>query len=235
MNNWKQKLLFTIHYMPFTGRAFTLAEVLITLGIIGVVAAMTIPVLMNNIQDQQLKEALKKDVSVLSQATERMAYDNGGTLKGLFTVGTWQNSNSFLPYFSLIKVCNQNIDTGGCWHQNGKWYNYNGAPVTLTTVPNFYTENLAGMLKDGSLILFSVGGSSTCSGAWLHQEGSGYGATDCEIILVDVNGFKPPNKTGKDIFALSLREPGIVYPGVNNPQNIGLDCAGAVMRGQTCP
>lgn len=40
--------------------AFTLAEVLITLGIIGVVAAMTIPTLMNKTNDAELKSAYKK-------------------------------------------------------------------------------------------------------------------------------------------------------------------------------
>ena len=48
--------------------AFTLAEVLITLGIIGVVAAMTMPTLMNSTQGAQYKAAYKKALSALSQA-----------------------------------------------------------------------------------------------------------------------------------------------------------------------
>ena len=48
--------------------AFTLAEVLITLGIIGVVAAMTMPTLMNSTNGAQYKTAYKKALSVLSQA-----------------------------------------------------------------------------------------------------------------------------------------------------------------------
>ena len=47
---------------------FTLAEVLITLGIIGVVAAMTMPTLMNQTQGAQYKTAYKKALSALSQA-----------------------------------------------------------------------------------------------------------------------------------------------------------------------
>ena len=47
---------------------FTLAEVLITLGIIGVVAAMTMPTLMNSTQGAQYKAAYKKALSALSQA-----------------------------------------------------------------------------------------------------------------------------------------------------------------------
>ena len=49
-------------------RAFTLAEVLITLGIIGVVAAMTLPVLISNHRKQVYVTQLKKSVSTLEQA-----------------------------------------------------------------------------------------------------------------------------------------------------------------------
>ena len=51
---------------------FTLAEVLITLGIIGVVAAMTIPTLMMNYQKQVWESKLKKAYSVATNACERM-------------------------------------------------------------------------------------------------------------------------------------------------------------------
>lgn len=47
---------------------FTLAEVLVTLMIIGVIAAMTIPSLMQNTQQQEFKAAYKKAVSMLNQA-----------------------------------------------------------------------------------------------------------------------------------------------------------------------
>ena len=48
--------------------SFTLAEVLITLGIIGVVAAMTIPTLISNTNGAQFKTAYKKALSTLNQA-----------------------------------------------------------------------------------------------------------------------------------------------------------------------
>ena len=49
-------------------KAFTLAEVLITLGIIGVVAAMTIPNLISNINGAKYRNQFKKAMSTLSQA-----------------------------------------------------------------------------------------------------------------------------------------------------------------------
>lgn len=56
---------------------FTLAEVLITLGIIGVVAAMTIPTLMNSTNQSEFKTGFKKIISTLNQAvTTNYALDN---------------------------------------------------------------------------------------------------------------------------------------------------------------
>jgi type II secretory pathway pseudopilin PulG len=84
-----------------------LAEVLITLGIIGVVAAMTIPTLMKNIQDNEFKIAFKKDYSDISQAAALLRSDNGGTLNGVFTDGdTLNGMEIFKPYFRNIKMQN---------------------------------------------------------------------------------------------------------------------------------
>lgn len=56
---------------------FTLAEVLITLGIIGVVAAMTIPTLISNHQKKQTVVKLQKAISVMNQAY-KLSYDEVG-------------------------------------------------------------------------------------------------------------------------------------------------------------
>ena len=61
--------------------AFTLAEVLITLGIIGIVAALTIPTLVKNFQDNVLKNQYKKMYSVLNQAILNTQTLNGSPIK----------------------------------------------------------------------------------------------------------------------------------------------------------
>lgn len=58
---------------------FTLAEVLVTLGIIGIVAAMTLPALVNNYQEAALKSQFKKVYSMLSQSLKQMEVNNGGS------------------------------------------------------------------------------------------------------------------------------------------------------------
>lgn len=86
---------------------FTLAEVLITLGVIGIVAALTIPSLLNKTNDQELKNTFKVTFSEISQAANNMRSDNGGTLDGVFTTGDDFNAIEILkPYFSNIKTGN---------------------------------------------------------------------------------------------------------------------------------
>lgn len=67
-------------------KGFTLAEVLITLGIIGVVAAMTMPTLINNINNKQNIAALKKAYSLISQAGVDVIRENG-SLANLCEIG----------------------------------------------------------------------------------------------------------------------------------------------------
>lgn len=57
--------------------AFTLAEVLITLGIIGVVAALTMPSLIADKRAKELETALKKNASVIQQAILMITYEDG--------------------------------------------------------------------------------------------------------------------------------------------------------------
>ena len=54
-------------YYKISAKAFTLAEILITLTIVGIVASLVIPALMNNVQENQLRVAFKKRFSVLKR------------------------------------------------------------------------------------------------------------------------------------------------------------------------
>lgn len=98
-------------------KSFNLAEVLITLGIIGVVAAMTIGVI-NNIQNQELKTAFKKSYSTLSQALEQVTTDNGNVFYQCYSspahvyslsecAAFWTNFKSKLD---IIKTYNGPVD-----------------------------------------------------------------------------------------------------------------------------
>ncbi len=93
-------------------KGFTLAEVLITLGIIGVVAAMTMPVLISNYKKHEVVTKLKKFHSVMNQALKMSEIDNAefenwdaSELKGWDgeTLYTWYNKY-FAPYFTSKEI-----------------------------------------------------------------------------------------------------------------------------------
>lgn len=68
------------HHKSFKNVGFTLAEVLITIGIIGVVSALTIPSLVQKYNDRVTINKLKKIYSIYCQAYQRAITDNGGVL-----------------------------------------------------------------------------------------------------------------------------------------------------------
>jgi prepilin-type N-terminal cleavage/methylation domain-containing protein len=85
-------------------RAFTLAEILITLGIIGVVAALTIPAVIEKYQKKVTATKLKQTYSILYQAIKMSEIDNG-------PVTEWNsggNQTYLYPYLKIVKVCTSN-------------------------------------------------------------------------------------------------------------------------------
>lgn len=190
-------------------KGFTLAEVLITLAIIGIVAALTIPSLVNNIQDQQFKSAWKKNFALLSQVVQITANDNGGSLKGLLIEFDSNHFRDvFLSHLKYVRTCYEGSASGVCWHYNdgNHWFTGDGTGITDA----WY--NYAGIvLIDGTLLQFSQD-SATCTA-------NGGGTPDniyCGSIIIDVNGFKTPNKVGKDIFSVHVLENKLLPTGIND-------------------
>lgn len=95
--------------------AFTLAEVLITLGIIGVVAAMTIPMLISKIQKAQIETQIRENYSSIYQTMKMAENDEVGAINSL---GVSLSSNkkwfeTFLaPYMKFEQVCFQQAVVG---------------------------------------------------------------------------------------------------------------------------
>lgn len=89
-------------------KAFTLAEVLITLGVIGIIAAMTIPTLIQSYRNHVVETRLKKVYSVMNQAIQRAEADFGA--KELWE---YERADFFetyiLPYIKFLKADTQKI------------------------------------------------------------------------------------------------------------------------------
>ena len=189
-----------IHLFTYSHRkkvAFTLAEVLITLGIIGVVAAMTMPTIINNTQKKELVAQYKKAYSVISQAYMMIANDNGGTVEGVFT-----SDNSYIDVFSKyiknVKVCRTSEEITRCYVDSYKHLNgpiVNGDTGSTLTTP------------DGATLRFYHINSS-CTGTTELKKPIG-----CGRIRVDVNGTKNPNTVGYDIFDFYITQNGIIPRG----------------------
>lgn len=173
--------------------AFTLAEVLITLGIIGIVAAMTIPALMNNIQDNQLKQAWKKEFSTLYNATNRIMGDNGGSMANICSsLDPNCLRDAYADYLNVTKKCANGASYDVCW-------NYTDSDK------NAWVANQSGLvLNDGTSLIFyytNVDCSSTVFGP---------NTTRCGNIFIDVNGFKGPNRVGRDIQCIIVEKNSIL-------------------------
>lgn len=168
---------------------FTLAEVLITLGIIGVIAALTIPTLIKNSQTTALKSQFKKFYAVYEAATKTIAQDYGGDYTGINIITYVSELQKRL---NITKVCTSGAN--GCWHPINSWYNTNG------TIHGWALANptTSLVLQDGSYVgIFSW--YPTCSDtAWGTKNGKGI----CGEVLIDVNGAQKPNTSGQDIFGI---------------------------------
>ena len=97
-------------------KAFTLAEVLITLGIIGVVAAMTIPTLMNNTQNNEFKTAYKKAYAEINQAFMQALQEQSITPRdgGNALAATASEWDVIQSAFKAVKICDVS-HLNDCW------------------------------------------------------------------------------------------------------------------------
>lgn len=189
--------------------AFTLAEVLITLGIIGVVAALTIPILMANINNTDLKVKWKQTYSQFAQATAMIMQENGGTMQNL-CAGT-DPHNCFLNFYeSKLKLIKRCASASGCGSSNLYFSDNSSAAVWNIN----YTP--AAVLPNGSVFhLYSYGANAA-----IYAQNCSYGGmfakTACAYVQVDVNGSKGPDKIGTDVFAFAIFSDGISPWGVND-------------------
>lgn len=171
--------------------AFTLAEVLITLGVIGVVAALTIPTLINNIRNKQFESAFLENYALLKQVSTQIIADNGGNLANAYPA----NTDLLDAYASKLKVqkkCTAATAVGDCWATTT--YRLNGISTVAMT-----PASPAIVLLNGTVVSMEGGGwyNSACTLSWY----SGGGSTGtCAMINIDINGPKGPNTMGRDIF-----------------------------------
>ena len=168
---------------------FTLAEVLITLGIIGVVAAMTMPTLMNSTQGAQYKAAYKKALSALSQAiTLNVALNeiDFGDLDG----STYSASNDYNLENILRTRMNVVRSTSEDPLATGEYTPVAGIDGSLHGVGGTtLASNTTLFMNDGIMFSFTPGAAKNCT----EDKTVATTAAKCNGFI-DVNGTKGPNK-----------------------------------------
>jgi len=172
--------------------AFTLAEILITLGVIGVIAAMTLPTLIKKYQQHETVNRLKQTYSILYNAVRRSESENG-------LLETWELPNVERPtgtngynygksffeqylksYIIVAKECKYSSDN--CWGNSYKFTNGNTYTTNNHEPYNFiYTV----VLSNGAV-----------AGFWAKES--------LVEVYIDINGRKGPNRYGKDWFDIVI-------------------------------
>ena len=160
--------------------AFTLAEVLITLGIIGVVAAMTLPNFIFNYKTKVIVTKLKRNQSIMSQAFKRAIAEEGEISGWGLETDTKESveliASKIKPYLKIIDDCG----TERCESYTQEYYHIDQK-----------TQQSQGKVKDfGSDIFYK----------FRLADGTEWFIRSSVAIYFDINGKKGPNSLGRDIF-----------------------------------
>ena len=215
--------------------AFTLAEVLITLGIIGIVAVMTIPGLMNKYQEIVTINKLKQTYSILSQGFHSMVSEYG-------TIDGWGNSSDerlmytykiFPQYFKVTEFCSshwKSWDGKKFCPDDIRYYIYSRELSRMTGTIN---TGINARLHNGVIVNILYSGNCIQNRA-MNKKGPGemptmtlyYGTYmhGCGEILVDINGNSGDkrNITSKDVFMFKIVTDGII-PAGSQKENVWLE------------
>ena len=209
-------------------KAFTLAEMLLTLSILGVIAAMTVPTLKSNLDLQSYASGCQKAYSSLKQATNAMTTDLGPLGFGANWADDAKVWKSFASKMNAVKVC---TNSSGCMK---------AASTTLKGEDTTPWCNNSLLSADG--ITYNYEQSVAKSN--LNTDYYKVGVTWPDAIgrfLVDVNGDKGPNAYGIDRFFFVLtKSKGLVPAGISatsstsdcNMDGVGSHCAAAVIKKQ---
>lgn len=178
---------------------FTLSEVLVTLGIIGVVSALTLPTLVKNHQRQVYVTQLHKVYNQMSQAVE--LYMNDTRSSSLSETRLRNNGSElkkfFNKYFKVAKDCNGSYVP--CFADE-----YKSLDGSTTINPKHWKCNVVVTLADGAAIC----ADSQTEGATKDENdediNNGYDGTNVIALEFDVNGKQGPNVYGRDYFSFEI-------------------------------
>lgn len=188
-------------------QAFTLSEVLITLGIIGVVAAMTLPALIQNWNEKASVTKVKKAYSLLNQAYLRSKEDNGPISE--WNIQTLQDLLPyFTPYIKNIRICNSKEN--GCQAKSS----YDLTGKSYTNGLEYYH------FIDASGIAYVFRSGYHISKTEQQKYGGSYPSNFDDniplmyVVIANINYKKQILRYGIDTFVFFITDKGIVPYGI---------------------
>lgn len=192
-------------------KGFTLAEVLLTLTIIGVIASLTIPNLIQRINEQEYNIGAKAVFSVLSQGLKLMETKNEGVVH-VGTIDSYNDYGLLLNDFCSVMSCIKIDNTYNIFGPT-KYKFYKGGsstfPTNTSTVPG-------AILNNGMYLRFTS-----------YENCTYYGLNVCGSVAVDTNGAKGPNMDGMDFLFFNIVLKNGVYTiiprGVPGDTSYGID------------
>ncbi|MBR6127484.1 type II secretion system protein [bacterium] len=196
-------------------KAFTLAEVLITLGVLGIIGALTLPALFNDTEKNTWVNQMKSGRSILTNGFAQMMALQGAN--NLTDTELWNNvitttvssknndvKNELAKYFTIDKLEDNALPTGV------NVYDIFGSTSSLLNstmrikLANAMTVNM--VLYTANANKKSVGECDTI------KSNGGNMCNYLANIYLDVNGNKKPNVIGKDIYNFYLGSDGRLFP-----------------------
>lgn len=206
--------------MNFKRSAFTLAETLIVIGIIGVIASLTIPTLSNETNSKEAVTKLKKTQAILEDAFGR-AEAQYGSLDDWTTLNTTVFTQRMTGTMKLTKVCKTDAEDSGCFGtQNTANFMKLDGSVTTSTKSNTLGKVV---LADDSAVGFYLEQTSSkdCNKDVTSNNAS---LPDlhkvCGVITVDINGAsKGKSIWGRDLFAFYITKHGLYPVGMDGDTN----------------
>ena len=183
--------------------AFTLAEVLITLGIIGIVAAMTIPTLAANYQNKTWNTSAQVFERKLDEALKTM--NTQQVLAGYSSTAEFVGELS--KHFKINKICNSD-EINSCFADKIHW-GKNDLEVSTENVKtaaglgqhDWNSEAVGVQFANGTSGIIAY--NPDCREQPFTNQFTG---TSCIALLYDTSGFKSPNKDGKDLRYINVTE-----------------------------
>ena len=190
--------------------AFTLAEVLITLAIVGIVAAMTIPTLVSKIQERQFHVKWKECYAILNNAFKLTVAENPKMVAS--ELNNYDPTREFieeiLKHVHVVDTCGVSKDFDNNICDNYAHYKDYQIKYKWSGVANIYSRYTT--LAGGKLNAYDFNKKAVLlkNGASIYFGGLWSGLT----IVVDVNNFNGgPNVIGKDVYAISMTKSGNYY------------------------